>query len=100
MHKSTKEIFSGSVWGILSKVLDALAKFVTIPMLIRFYGKADYGLVALAFSLNTYLGLMDLGLNISSIRFFSSWIVKGEWDRIIKVSQSNVVFYGIIGIIN
>lgn len=102
MSQSTtfKSILSGSVWGIIAKILDALAKFITIPMLVGFYGKADYGLIALAFSLNAYLRLMDMGMNIGSIRFFSMWIAQKEWTKIGNVSRSSVVFYGTIGIIN
>lgn len=101
MAKSVfKSIISGSVWGIISKFLDALAKFVTIPLLVKFYGKADYGLVALTFSLNAYLRLMDMGMNIGSIRFFSIWLTQKEYGKIAKVSRSSIVFYGCIGILN
>ncbi|WP_257670036.1 lipopolysaccharide biosynthesis protein [Parapedobacter tibetensis] len=95
-----KRVFSGSVWGILAKILDALAKFITIPLLVSFYGKTDYGLIALAFSLNAYLRLMDLGFNIGAVRFFSMWTEKGEWDKIGEVSRSSIIFYGIIGLAN
>ncbi len=94
------KILSGSVWGIFAKILDAFAKFFTIPMLVGFYGKADYGLIALAFSLNAYLRLMDMGMNVGSIRFFSMWIAQKKWEKIGAVSRSSIVFYGIIGIIN
>ncbi|AGA80426.1 lipopolysaccharide biosynthesis protein [Echinicola vietnamensis] len=95
-----KKIFSGSVWGIAAKVLDALAKFVTIPLLVSFYGKTDYGLIALAFSLNAYLRLMDLGMNIGSVRYFAMWESKGEYDKIATASRSSMVFYGLIGLVN
>jgi O-antigen/teichoic acid export membrane protein len=101
MAKSSfKSILSGSIWGIIAKVVDSVAKFVTIPMLVGFYGKTDYGLIALTFSLNAYLRLMDMGMNIGSIRFFSTWIAKKEWFRISRVSQSSIVFYGVLGLIN
>ncbi|WP_439488940.1 lipopolysaccharide biosynthesis protein [Algoriphagus sp.] len=93
-------IFSGSVWGILAKILDAAAKFVTIPLLVGYYGKADYGLIALAFSLNAYLRLMDLGMNVGSVRFFSRWEATSDWENIGKASRSSVIFYGTIGLIN
>ena len=99
-QSSVKRIFSGSAWGILAKILDAAAKFVTIPLLVGYYGKVDYGLIALAFSLNAYLRLMDLGMNVGSVRFFSMWVAKGEWEKIQKVSRSSIVFYGSIGLIN
>lgn len=93
-------IFSGSVWGILAKILDAAAKFVTIPLLVGYYGKADYGLIALAFSLNAYLRLMDLGMNVGSVRFFSMWEAKADWENIGKASRSSIIFYGTIGLVN
>lgn len=96
----SRQIFSGSLWGVLAKVLDALAKFITIPLLVGFYGKADYGLIALAFSLNAYLRLMDLGFNVGAVRFFSIWTEKREWEKIGEVSRSSIIFYGAIGIAN
>jgi O-antigen/teichoic acid export membrane protein len=97
---AARRIFSGSIWGILAKILDAVAKFITIPLLVGFYGKADYGLIALAFSLNAYLRLMDLGMNVGSVRFFSMWEAKSDWESIGKASRSSIIFYGAIGLIN
>jgi O-antigen/teichoic acid export membrane protein len=97
---AAKRIFSGSAWGILSKILDAGAKFITIPLLVGYYGKGDYGLIALAFSLNAYLRLMDLGMNVGSVRFLSQWEAKGDWESISRASKSGVIFYGTIGLIN
>jgi O-antigen/teichoic acid export membrane protein len=99
-NDSIKYIVSGTVWGFSSKIINAGIQFITIPLLIGFYGKEDYGLIALAFSLNAYLGLMGLGLNTGAIRYFSIWFSKNEKQKIIGVSQSSIVFYGIIGILN
>lgn len=80
--------------------MDAGAKFITIPLLVGYYGKGDYGLIALAFSLNAYLRLMDLGMNIGSVRYLSQWEAKGDWDSISRASKSGVIFYGAIGLLN
>ena len=98
--ESKRKIFSGSISGIIAKVLDASAKLFTIPILIGYYGKADFGLITLAISLNAYLRVMDLGMNTGAIRFFSIWFAKGENNKIIKGSQSSFVFYGLIGCLN
>ncbi|WP_194776385.1 lipopolysaccharide biosynthesis protein [Pararhodonellum marinum] len=97
---SVKKIFSGSIWGIVAKVFDALAKFITIPLLVGYYGKGDYGLIALAFSLNAYLRLMDLGMNVGSVRYFAMWEAKSKYKKIMRASRSSMVFYGVIGLIN
>lgn len=100
VKQRSNNIVFATLWGIFSKLIDAAAKFLTVPILVGYYGKGDYGLIALAFSLNAYLGLMDLGLNIGSIRFFSIWNANSEWEKIQKVSQSSIVFYGFIGLVN
>lgn len=100
LSRSAKQLISGSFWGILVKVFDALVKFFTIPILVSYFGKNDYGLFALAVSLNTYLQIMDLGMNVGSIRYFSIWLSKKEYNKLIKVTQSSILFYGGIGFIN
>jgi len=95
-----RQILSGSLWGILAKISDALAKFISIPILVGFYGKVDYGLIALAFSLNAYLRLMDLGFNVGAVRYFSMWVGGNEQTKLSQVSRSSVIFYGLVGILN
>jgi Na+-driven multidrug efflux pump len=43
---------------------------------------------------------MDLGFNIGNIRFISNWISLKKPEEINKLTQSNLIFYGIIGLIN
>lgn len=95
-----KVIIKSSIWGVISKIVSAFVNFLIIPLLINFYGKEEFGLITLAFSLNAYLKLMDLGMNVGSIRFFSTWIEGREWQKVLDVSRSSVVFYGFIGFIN
>ncbi len=97
---SSNALIKGTIWGISSKIIDAGIKFFTIPLLIALYGKSDYGLFALAFSLNAYLRIMEMGMNTGSIRYFSIWFSKNEIANIKTVSKSSIVFYGLIGIIN
>ena len=96
----SRDIFKGSFLGVFAKIIDAIVKILTVPLIVGFYGKLDYGLIVLASSLNAYLRLMELGMNTGSIRYFSIWFHNKDYDKIEKVSQSSIVFYGIIGIIN
>ena len=95
-----KRIISGSIWGISSKIVDAGIKIFTIPILLNTYGEIDYGLFSLAISLNTYLRLMELGINIGAIKFYSAWIAENDLYKLNKFSQTSILFYGIIGFIN
>ena len=46
------KIADGVIWTIASKFLSAAYSFVAVPILIGLYGKADYGLIGLALSIN------------------------------------------------
>ena len=95
-----KKIFTGSASGIIAKVIDAFAKLFTIPLLIGYYGRLDFGLITLAVSLNAYLRIMDLGMNTGAIRFYSIWFLNEETNKVTQASQSSILFYGIIGVLN
>ena len=51
-------------------------------------------------SVNVYLRLMDLGFNSTNVRFFSNWLAKKELDKVRKLFQTSLAFYGGIGLLN
>lgn len=97
---SSQKVFSGVFWSAVVNVVNAIYGFIAAPLLIAYFGKADYGLIALANSVNGYMALMDLGLNSTTVRFFSNWLAKGDKDRVRKLMQTCTAFYGIVGLIN
>ncbi|MCH5327777.1 MAG: hypothetical protein J1E02_02055 [Coprobacter sp.] len=97
---SSKKIVSGVAWTTLVNVVNGVYGFISVPMLIAYYGKSDYGLIGLAMSVNVYLRLMDLGFNSTNVRFFSNWLAKKEYFRVNRLFQTSLAFYGIIGFVN
>lgn len=97
---SSKKIFSGVIWSVLTNLVNALYGFIAIPLLIGHFGKAEYGLISLATSVNAYMQLMDMGLNSTNVRFFSNWMAKGDDDRLRKLFSTSNAFYGFVGIVN
>ena len=100
MKKTFKNVVSGSIAGVVSRSLEAVIKFATLPILLKQFGKLDYGLIELVVATNTYVQLLDMGLNIGSVKYFSQWISTSKYRTLINVSQSNIVFYSIIGSVN
>lgn len=98
--KPSGYFFNSLIWGTLSKVVDAIAKFTTLPMLIMHFGKSDYGLLTLALSANAYLLILDLGVNTGGIKYFSQWIGSGDRERVSQVAKASLAFYGWIGLAN
>lgn len=97
---STQKIVSGVVWSTIVNIVNAVYGFISIPLLINHFGKAEYGLIGLAMSINIYLQLMDMGFNSTNIRFFSTWLVEGKLEKVQKAFQSNMSLYSIIGLVN
>lgn len=92
--------FTSFFWSTISKFLNAILGFISVPLLLGYFGKADYGLIAIATAWNGYVGLMDLGMNTGAVRYFSQWIAEGRKDYINNVARTNISFYLIISLIN
>ena len=97
---SSNKIARGVFWTTLLNIVNGVYGFISVPVLIAYFGKADYGLIGLAMSVNVYLRLMDLGFNSTNVRFFSNWLAKKELDKVRKLFQTSLAFYGSIGLLN
>lgn len=91
---------SSFFWSTFAKVLNAIFGFISVPLLLGYYGKADYGLLSIATACNSYMHIMDLGMNTGAVRFFSQWKTQNKLDLINRVARTNISFYLIISIIN
>ena len=91
---------SSFFWSTLSKILTAIVGFISVPLLLGCYGKAEYGILSIATACNGYMHLLDLGMNVGAVKFFSQWKAEGNIDKIYRVARTNITFYGIIAIIN
>ena len=97
---SSGKIVSGVVWSTVVNVVNAVYGFIAVPILINHFGKAEYGLIGLAMSVNVYMSLMDMGFNSTNVRFFSAWLAQKNYGRLLKGFQTSLSFYGTIGLIN
>jgi O-antigen/teichoic acid export membrane protein len=100
MGNSAKYVANSFIWSTISKILNAGLRFVSIPLLLNYFGKDSYGLITLAVSINAYMQLMDMGMNTGAINFFSKWIAGREYNRLNRVARTNLSFYIILGVIN
>jgi O-antigen/teichoic acid export membrane protein len=93
-------IVSSFAWGVVAKVTDAAIKFISLPFLLLYFGKVDFGLIALATSVNAYLQLLDLGVNTGAVKYFSEWIGSKDYKLLDDVARTSITFYTVIGILN
>ena len=69
---------SSFFWSTSAKVLNAILGFISIPLLLGYYGKADYGILSIATACNAYMHVLDLGMNTGAVKFFSQWRAEGK----------------------
>lgn len=93
-------IVSGMVWTIIQNVVSILYGLVSVPFLINYFGKEEYGLIGIALSVNTYVQLLDMGMNNANVKFFAEYLEKGENDKYQKYFSLTHLLYLVIGIIN
>ncbi len=99
-QKPARYFISSFYWVTITKILDACIKFLTIPLLLRYFGKENYGLLTLALATNAYMRLLDMGMNTGGVKFFSQWLAIGKYNLINRVARTNITFYLTIGLIN
>lgn len=92
--------FNSFFWSTFQKIIAAIVGFISVPLLLDYYGKAEYGVLGIATACNGYMHLLNLGMNTGAVKHYSQWRAKGEFDRIYHVARTNIVFYGIIASIN
>ena len=97
---SSQKVVSAVSWQIVVNIVNAVYGFIAVPILISYYGKAEYGLIGLAMSVNLYMRLMDMGFNSTNIRYFSVWLVQNQHEKVERLFRSSMTFYGTIGVIN
>lgn len=97
---SSRKIATGVAWTVILNVVNGVYGFISVPLLIAYFGKSDYGLIGLAMSVNVYLRLMDLGFNSTNVRYFSNWLEKKDFHKVKRLFQTSLTFYGTIGLVN
>jgi len=100
MKSGNNYYLSSFFWSTVSKLLNAVLGFITVPLLLGYFGKAEYGVIAIATSWNGYMHLLDLGMNNGTVKFFSQWAAKGDRAKIYRVARTNITFYLFVALVN
>ncbi len=80
-------------------LLPALVMLVTVPVLIRGLGEAQYGLLIILSSVTGYLAVLDLNLTAGSVKFMAEAQATSQRERAVEVLNFGAVFYAGIGLV-
>lgn len=94
-----KEKKIGIILGYFNIIINTVANFVYVPLLLYYVGKNEYGIYQLIGSLIAYVSLMDFGLNSSIITFYTKYKSKNDVKRTENLLAIGMRLYVIITII-
>lgn len=97
---STRRLFKNSFFSIAAKVTNAIIQLLCLPVLLKVFGKDNYGLIVIAMSLNTFFAILQLGLPMGIPKFVAEWLAKGEIKQLNSAARTVFSFYLVIALVN
>jgi O-antigen/teichoic acid export membrane protein len=70
-----------------------LLGFITTPILLHSLGTSFFGALAVIGSLTAYIGILDLGIGTSLIRYMSFYQERGDSERVAAIATFGFLFY-------
>lgn len=77
-----------------------VAGFLMSPFLVRHLGDSAYGVWILIGSLVGYLGLLDLGITQSIVKYIAEHRARGDQRAINRVVTGGIAFYSLMGLVS
>lgn len=92
-----KVIVKNAGSNALVMVVKICFSFIMAPVIVRALGNYDYGLWEIVFSLVGYMGLMDIGMRPSVIRYVAKYKAENDRKKLDQVFSTAVVFNATVG---
>jgi O-antigen/teichoic acid export membrane protein/glycosyltransferase involved in cell wall biosynthesis len=94
-----RRLFTNTAANGLAQAVSVLTTFLFLPLLMRAFGVANYGLYLLAASASAYAYLLDFGIGVVLIRRVSERLAVGERERVPGLLLSAAMLYSVIGVL-
>jgi len=94
------EVFRNAAARYAGYLVSGVVSFLLFPYVIRHLGNDAYGVWVLVGSLTGYLGLMDLGVNITVVKYVAEYRARGDEAGLRRVVSDTFFLYGIIGVVS
>lgn len=87
----------GANW--ILTLLGILSAFILMPYTIRVLGSVEYGVWILITSATGYLGLLTLGIPMTSVRFLSKSIAEKDYKKVNEIIGGFASLYLLLGLL-
>lgn len=89
----------GIILSYLTVIVKNISLLIYTQLLLRFFGKSEYGLYQIANSIISNLTLLNLGFSFAYIKFYTGFSIKKEEERIRKLNGTYLLFFAVISVI-
>jgi O-antigen/teichoic acid export membrane protein len=89
----------GAAFNLLGAAVPALLAVLTVPLVVRYLGQEDYGLLMLVTSIMGYFALIDINVTAASTKFVAQHHGQGAQEQVNKTASFGLLIYLGIGII-
>src|SRR5437667_5745533 len=95
-ERVSKVLVNGG-WMAISQLAGMAMRFVTLPILLAFYGRESYGLIAIVVSVQVYLGILSLGTPDGLVKHAAQWLHESNLRDLYSCARTAFPFYIWVG---
>ncbi|RME42957.1 MAG: hypothetical protein D6791_16600 [Chloroflexi bacterium] len=95
----SQKILRNTVFNAVGRIWRMLTAIVLTPYIISVLGTERYGVWALTLTVTSYVGLLDLGVGMSFVKYVSEYDSKEDYQALNAIISSGVMYYVILGIL-
>jgi O-antigen/teichoic acid export membrane protein len=88
-----------ALFGLAAFAYSAVLALIITPLLVHGLGPTYYGIFALSSAAIGFVGMLDLGMGTTLVRFISTSHGRGDIEESRRLVQASAFFYSIVGII-
>ena len=97
MEKS--QLKAGAILSMIGLLLNNLIPFFYTPIMLDILGQEQYGLMGIASSFMSYLGLLNFGIGGSVVRYLVRYRAAGDTDGERRIFGLFIKIYSVIGLL-
>lgn len=99
MKKEINQLKAGTLLTYLTMIVSSVIPMLYTPLMLQLMGKDEYGLYSLSSSVIHYLGLLNLGLGSTILRYYMRYLTEGNKLMAERVIGLFSLLFGIISVV-
>lgn len=98
MKKEINQLKAGTLLTYLTMVVSSVIPMLYTPLMLQLLGQDEYGLYSLSSSVTNYLGLLNLGMGSTILRYYMRYLTEGNKLMAERVMGLFSLLFGIISV--